>query len=94
MQITTNGQELILVEVPMEAKEIQFSFLGEGYLIGKIEGQNNGNFLIITYVGNTDEMKVLGTLTNGVADFNLEPYVIDGGFSLVAENGRDGLVMH
>lgn len=65
--IKTKAGELITVEVPMDAWDIEA----------------HGNYLFYNsskaadvriYVGTTP-MSILGTLTNGVPDFDVEPYV-------------------
>lgn len=70
--LKTNGKELIAVEVPMEATKPK---VDAGLLLCIIE--KNGGASGTHYSLPKGKFEILGTLTNGESDFDVEPYVKD-----------------
>lgn len=74
-ELTTNGYELMLVEVPMEAKNFELigtkDFTDLYYDVPEMEDA----YIVVSNENIEPTHTVLGTITNGKADFDVEPYV-------------------
>lgn len=65
--LKTNGKELIAVEVPIESTMHWINSLG-GFMYYNLGEATEG-------AGRYEGCEILGTLTDGKADFDVEPYV-------------------
>lgn len=71
--IPTKNGELLCVEVPMEAYDINVGLFNVYYEIRTNQGMKVTVPMDIG--GGRDKFSIIGTITNGALDFDAEPYV-------------------